>query len=207
MYIPKHFQMPESGHVEFIRQFPLATMVIATDKPMLAQCPLIYNFAEQQLLGHFAANNPIIECMHSGQPVTVLFSGNQGYVSANWYAEAEQAANREVPTWNYSSLEICGTVTMVDTQQTRSILQQQTRVFESRVNENWRLDKLSEEQISAMLGAIRGFVIKIETAEGKHKLSQNKSPLIRERLVQRMQLQSNHEYGLLINAMQNGNNT
>ena len=145
--------------------------------------------------------------MHSGQPVTVLFSGNQGYISANWYEEVEPAANHEVPTWNYSSLEISGTVTMVDTQQTRAILQQQTRVFESRVNEHWRLDKLSEEQISAMLGAIRGFVIKIETAEGKHKLSQNKSPLIRERLVQRMQLQSNYEYGLLINAMQNGNNT
>ena len=84
MYIPKHFQMPESDHAEFIRQFPLATMVIATDKPMLAQCPLIYNFAEQQLLGHFAANNPIIVRMDSSQPVTVLFSGNNNISNAKF---------------------------------------------------------------------------------------------------------------------------
>ena len=201
MYIPKHFQMSESDYVGFIQRYPLATMIIGGNEPGVAQCPLVYDDSNKRLMGHLAFINPMLDLMSTGDSITILFSGNQGYVSANWYATADQEINREVPTCNYSSLEVIGTIQMADEDETRTILEQQTDVFESRVNEDWRLDKLSEQQISAMIKAIRGFYITIDDISGKHKLSQNKPLLIQERLIQRMQLQSGTDYDSLVSAM------
>ena len=202
MYTPKHFVMSDSDHAEFIHQYPLATLVIATEQPSIAQCPLIYNAEHHELMGHLAFNNPILEYMNNDTVITALFSGNQGYISANWYAESKHHTNKEVPTWNYSSVEVTGRITMADELGTRDILEQQTAVFESRVNEDWRLEKLSDAQITAMIKAIRGFTIAISAVTGKHKLSQNKPQMIQERLITRMQLQSGTEYDDLISAMQ-----
>lgn len=206
MYTPKHFAMPESDHAGFIHQNPMATLVIGGEQPTITQCPLIYNSDTNELMGHLAFNNPFLESMSNDTAVTALFSGNQGYISANWYAESKDQPNKEVPTWNYSSVEITGQVNMADETKTRQILEQQTAVFESRVDEDWRLEKLSESQIAAMIKAIRGFAISVTTITGKQKLSQNKSQLIQERLLTRMQLQSSPEYEALILAMQKKDN-
>ena len=209
MYCPKHFEMPESVRDSFIARYPLATL-FNTTVGEIAQCPLIYIPEEQVLLGHLANGNPFLKHIQCDTHVKVLFSGNQGYISPNWYDEQKHARDpvsfqhREVPTWNYSTLEVTGIINTLDKQLTLQVLAQQTARYERMVGEDWTLDKLSERQQQAMANAITAIQIKVSTWQGKSKLSQNKSLPMRQSLLSHLQNQSLYSYAALTEDMKLG---
>ena len=207
MYCPKHFQMPDSDYAQFIRSFPLATLFDKVSG-QVTQCPLIYDADKHQLMGHLAIGNPFLADTDSGREITTLFHGHQGYISPNWYDELQHAKHpesfqhREVPTWNYSTLEVTGTLELVEKQQTLAVLEQQTRQYEQQVGEDWTLDKLSETQQHAMIKAITAFSITPTQWQGKHKLSQNKSAAVQSSLLTHMRNLEPLEHQLLRTTMQ-----
>ena len=206
MYCPKHFHMPESDYAHFIRSFPLATM-FDKESGQVAQCPLIYDANTQRLMGHLAIGNPFLTQTASERKVTILFHGHQGYISPNWYDELQHAKNpesfqhREVPTWNYSSLEVIGTLELLEKDHTLAVLAQQTEQFEQQVGEDWTLDKLTETQQQAMINAITAFTVTMTQWQGKDKLSQNKSAAVQSSLLQHMANLQPLEHQLLRNTM------
>ena len=200
--------MSESAYLDFMAKHPLSVMVNQTNA-MITQCPLVYVHSRHSLIGHLAIGNEFLSTTSDGDSVTLLFSGNQGYISPNWYDEKARAQGseninfREVPTWNYNSLEVIGKLNLVSSDQTLKVLTKQTQFLESRVNENWTLDKLSESAKSAMIKAITAFEINIESWQGKEKLSQNKSTLLKSSLINHMKNQNNVSYDSLVADMLN----
>lgn len=195
MYTPKHFEMPVEQYANFIEQFPLAT-IISRHQLEISQCPLVYLEDKHQLIGHLSIGNPQLAAFEQDNQVKAVFSGYDGYISAAWYPTSDQ-----VPTWNYSSLEISGRVYLANQNETEEILIKQTTVLEQRVNENWTLDKLPDIKRQAMLKAIRAFVIDIESWQGKNKLSQNKSDDVRAILKQKCKAQTESSYYGLVTRM------
>ena len=198
--------MPETDYVQFVRSFPLATLF---DKlsGQVTQCPLIYDADTHRLMGHLAIGNPFLSHAVSGTEITILFHGHQGYISPNWYDEIQHAKNtesfqhREVPTWNYSALEVIGTLQLLEKQETLGVLAQQTDQYEHQVGEDWTLDKLTETQQHAMINAINAFTVTINHWQGKDKLSQNKSAAVQSSLLEHIGNLEDPEHHLLRNTM------
>ena len=169
MYCPVHFKMAPERYEDFITRFPLA-LLIHPHELCVSHCPLIYLKDSHQLAGHLAKGNPILSAFSDSPELKIVFNGHQGYVSASWYT-----TDTEVPTWNYSSLEVVGKVVLTSNAQTLEILTRQNEQFEASVNEHWQIEKLPEAKRNAMLNAIQGFTITIDNWQGKAKLSQNKN--------------------------------
>ena len=64
------------------------------------------------LLGHFARNNDHWK-RADGQRALVIVRGPDCYVSPSWYA-SEREHGRVVPTWNYMTAHVHGTVVIHD---------------------------------------------------------------------------------------------
>ena len=182
MYIPKSFLMDESKIAQFINQYPLATLITTTEEsenPIINFAPLLYDAKSHSLFGHLANNNEQLSAMAVNRSITIIFNGENGYISPNWYADKTQ-----VPTWNFSNVKIRGKVTLIDQiNDKRLLLMRLSEHFEQQINSDWSITKVPEAKLQAMLGAITGFSVKIEQWQGKAKLSQNKPQHEREKLI------------------------
>ena len=195
MYIPKLFQMPEQDYPGFIQKFPLA-FLIGADGKSVTHCPLMYFPDSHQLIGHLARGNQVLETLEQNPEITIMFTGHQGYISASWYSN-----DQEVPTWNYSSLEISGNVTLVGDDQALEILTLLTDQFEAMVGGNWTIEKLTDNKRQAMLKGIQAFYIDINNWQGKAKLSQNKPDQVKDELLAHINQQAASNYKELAGDM------
>lgn len=153
----------------FVAQRAFATVCTTIDGALVAaQVPVIVD--GDRLLLHLSRGNALARALP--QPVLVVVTGPDAYVSPDWYADAHQ-----VPTWNYVSVEIGGELVATDSEMLVEILRRQSAVFEGRIADKapWTLDKLPAETLAAKLKGIVGATLEIATIRGTRKLSQNKS--------------------------------
>ena len=155
-----------------IDRIGLAHVVAQTpDGPMVVHAPL--SVIGDRPRFHVARANRIAAHL-DGATVMASLVDCHGYVSPNWYA----APVDQVPTWNYDAIELVGTVRSVDEAALVEQLDALAARHEPRVNpaNPWTRDKMDDGRFRAMLRAIRGFEIVVETLRGTRKLGQNKSP-------------------------------
>jgi transcriptional regulator len=129
-----------------------------------------------RLLGHVAARNPVALRLQ-GARVTVVFTGPNAYVSPLWYEHPE----RGVPTWNYVAAQVSGTASILDAEATRGLLDELCARFEA--PDGYRPNHIAPELLDKLVAGIVGFEIQVEELEGKLKLSQNRSPADRLRVM------------------------
>jgi transcriptional regulator len=120
---------------------------------------------------HLARANPLATL--NSAKIRMSFPGPDAYVSPDWYG-----AEGFVPTWNYIAIEASGIVERLDEGELRVLLDDLSAEQEARLlpKKPWTLDKLPEQKITQLLHAIVGFRVRLETLEGKFKLSQDKKP-------------------------------
>ena len=101
-YPPAQHQDDNKDHlIAVIKSYPLATLISVRDhKPVISHLPLIYS--EGKLIGHLDKFNPHADLLKDDQPVTVLFSGPQCYISPSIYSTTQ------LPTWNYIKVHLEG---------------------------------------------------------------------------------------------------
>jgi transcriptional regulator len=183
VYIPRSFALRDPAQVaRLIDEHPFATLVtpVAPD-PQVTHLPLQFAPGEGPhgtLLGHMARANPHWQYFGS-EASLAIFHGPHAYVSPSWYAEPATA----VPTWNYAVLHLQGRAELMDDERDkRALLDEMVRRYEGRRPQPWRL-QLEGKPLEALLGAIVGFRIRVERIDAKFKLSQNRSPEDRERVI------------------------
>ncbi len=169
-YPPKHHQDNDKGHmVEVIKTYPLATVISVKDnKPFITHLPLIYR-EDGKLIGHIDKFNPQAELLKDNNPISILFTGPQCYISPSIYGTTQ------LPTWNYIKVHLKGQVKKIDSKEAlKESLIKMTEFLEAPDHkyilepDNPRLDK--------NLDYIKMFEITITSWEGKFKLSQDKKP-------------------------------
>ncbi|MFI8479818.1 FMN-binding negative transcriptional regulator [Pseudomonas sp. NPDC078700] len=180
MYLPSAFRQDDIGvlHDE-IDKARLATVVSNGASGLQAShLPLLLVREDGQygtLYGHLARANPHWRDWQDDNQALAMFNTADAYISPAWYpAKAEHG--KVVPTWNYISVHVRGSIELFDEPQ--RLLQLVSRLsdkHEAGRPQPWAVADAPADYIDKMLFAIVGFALPIEHLEGKYKLGQNRN--------------------------------
>jgi transcriptional regulator len=183
MFLPRIFEEanPEILH-GLMEAHPFAMLVAGCDDgPEIAHLPILLDRSEGPLgtlRGHVARANPLAKKL-DGERVEIVFRGPHGYVSPGWY----EAPHQQVPTWNYAVVHARGRLAVMAPPELRDHLRAMAALLERGEPAPWSLEALEADFVDELLGAIAGFAVTIERLEGMLKLSQNRSPGDRARVI------------------------
>lgn len=177
MYISKCNKVEnEEILFEVIQRYGFATLIITqANQPHVVHLPLLLDPTSRTLKGHVARANPI-SSLDLMQPYhcMVIFQGPNAYISPSWYVTKEETG-RAVPTWNYIAIHVHGQVTLIrDADWLLSTMTLLSDKHEAPYSE-WKVSDAPEAYVSALLRAITGIEISIDTIEGNFKLSDDKN--------------------------------
>lgn len=181
MYIPRHNRMEDRATlVAFMRAHSFAALVTHGETGLRAtHLPVVVEEADERvrLLAHVARANPQWRDFAPGAEVMVLFAEPHAYVSPRHYERAES-----VPTWNYAAVHAYGVPRLVEDRDEKHA--QQTKLIALHDPDYLaRFPDLPRDYVDRMLGAIVAFAIDVARLEGRFKLSQEKQPMERERII------------------------
>lgn len=180
MYTPKHFQLnDEQDTINFMQRYSFATIVTATNNiPFATHLPFLIEKRDGQIIlaSHFAKANPqATEII--GKDVLVIFTEPHAYISPKHY---EKETN--VPTWNYIAIHAYGKATITpEGEQTAELLARMISNYEMDYLAQW--NGLPDEYKQRMMKGIVAFEIVVDDLQGKQKLSQNRSEVERENII------------------------
>jgi len=194
VYLPRHFEMGDLDEVgSFVDSVGAADLVtVAADgRPGSSLVPVLWDRSDAdpragrfgRLVAHVARMNEQWQGVVDGQRVLAIVHGPQAYVSPSWYA-AKAENGRVVPTWNYSSVQLSGTVELLDdVDAVRDIVTWLTDRHEAGRPDAWSVDDAPEAYVAGQLKAIVGVIVHLDRVEAKAKLSQNRSDADRDGVV------------------------
>lgn len=173
MYIPKHFKVTDFEEIkEFIQNNSFGTVVtINKGKPIASHLPLALHKQgnDYYITGHFAyANQAWRTFKDNNENILVIYQGPHAYISSSWY-ESEN-----VPTWNYQSVHIYGTGSIMTEKEMEEDLALLLKKYEQHRKNPVLWENLSGETKKQIKGIV-GFKIKIQEVEAANKLSQNRN--------------------------------
>jgi len=98
----------------------------------------------------------------------VIFPGPHAYISPRWYTQMN------VPTWNYISVHVYGTVKIVEGAALRSALSRLVDNYEQHMPQPVHIEEIPEKTLQDEMRGIVGFEITIDDIQAAAKLSQNR---------------------------------
>lgn len=189
MYVPKDFVLDDPRRIaEVIRTHSFAALITALDgePPQATHLPFLYDPArgpKGTLLAHMARANghwrDLARLAGAGGEALVVFQGPHAYVSPRWYETGPA-----VPTWNYVAVHAYGTPRLLDDPAgVRALLERLVATHEAGAAAPWSLDGQDPGYLARMMRAIVAFEVPVARLEAKAKLSQNRPPEDRRRVV------------------------
>lgn len=181
MYTPNHFLPRNNQTLEFVKQNSFGELLSQLDGKIVgSHLPILIDQEKNALHCHVAKANPQWQQI-DGQEVLVIFTGPHGYISPSWYEKAG------VPTWNYQAVHVYGKArSFQDEKRLASTVKHLSEIYESEFEKPWQPD--FDER---MLKAIVGIEIEITDIQAKYKLSQNRSKVEQENVMEQLQLLGN----------------
>jgi transcriptional regulator len=155
-----------------IRAHPLATLITSDLRATHMPCLVDEDADGLALLSHVARADPVAEGL--GGPLLAIFHGPHGYVSASWYDD------ETIPTWNYVVVHLRGIPERFA--DAMPVLRRTVDHFEARVERPWSLDRMPETA-SDMAGEVIAFRLVADSWYAEAKLSQDKPPEDRRRVL------------------------
>ncbi|MEB0249796.1 MULTISPECIES: FMN-binding negative transcriptional regulator [unclassified Mucilaginibacter] len=181
MYTPKHFQLPDHQEaVSFMQKYSFATIItVMNGVPEATHLPFIVEQRGDEivLISHFAKANPQVASVFN-ETSLVIFTEPHAYISPTNY-EKEQ----NVPTWNYLSVHAYGKATIIeDKKDIAALLEKMIGFYEAGYRKQW--DNLPDDYKSKMMNGITAFEMIVTDLQGKKKLSQLRTELERENIIE-----------------------
>lgn len=146
----------------------IAFCTVAAEGPLVVHTPVVVDPPER-LRFHISRANRAADL--DGKRAIVSCLGPEAYISPDWYGVADQ-----VPTWNYLAVEVEGVLRRLDETELAALLDDLSAAHEVRLAPKpaWTRAKLSPGRFEAMLQAIVGYELVIESLRGTRKLGQHK---------------------------------
>jgi len=169
-YPPEQHQDYNKLHmIEVLKSYPLATLIsVKNSEPFITHLPLIYR-EDGKLIGHIDKFNPQTELLKDNNPLTVIFSGPECYISPSLFS------SKQLPTWNYIKVHLKGTVEAIESKNALKESLIKMTEFLEQPEHNYVLES-NNSSMERNLDYIKMFEISINSWEGKFKLSQDKKP-------------------------------
>ena len=178
-YTP-HFLLTDEAEVKrLIRENPWATIVSNTANGHVAShYPVILEEKPEGISIVSHVGRPDERAHELGQhEVLVIIAGAHGYISPGWYDNSEF-----VPTWNHATAHLYGTPEILSDEENFRVLGELVDHFEKRMPEPVSLS-IDEKTAQRLATGTVGIRIPITRFDARLKLSQNKSPEVRERII------------------------
>ncbi len=174
MYIPRRYEEKDKEKVfAFIRENSFGILISVKDGlPMGTHIPLLLGknaTGDDVLTGHISRGNEQKYSLADGARVLVIFAGPHAYVSPRWYTEMN------VPTWDYISVHVYGTVRIMEGEELKTALSHLIDNYEVGMPHPVKLEEIPEKTFQADLRGIVGFDIRIDEVQAAYKLSQNRN--------------------------------
>ena len=143
--------------------------------PLATLLPILWNEAGGTVIAHLARANDHWQHIEPGSRFLAIVAGPQAYVSPAWYASKAEHG-RVVPTWNYTTVHLTGTITVHDDPEwVRRAVTELTDRHEKSRTIPWAVTDAPAQYVDGQLKAIVGLEMTVERVEAKAKLSQNRS--------------------------------
>ncbi len=181
MYTPRSFELTDlRAQHRVIEDYPFAALTVHSSMGLAAtHLPFLLTEPEHGLgllQAHVARSNTEFSLLADETPVLVIFQGPQAYISPSWYPSKKSSGGKAVPTWNYVSVHVHGTLsTTTNAEWLLTHLKRQTSRFEAGRADPWEITDAPADYIDTMIRNVVGIQITINAIEGKQKLSQNRT--------------------------------
>ncbi|TWR31219.1 FMN-binding negative transcriptional regulator [Mucilaginibacter pallidiroseus] len=180
MYTPKHFQITGiQDSISFMQKYSFATIVTVKDGlPTATHLPFIVEEHNGGVIltSHFAKANQQSEDVLHCVPL-VIFTEPHAYISTKNY---EKELN--VPTWNYLAVHAYGTASLIDAEEkVMDVLEKMIGFYEPDYLNQW--NNLPQDYQAKMINGIVAFEIKVTDLQGKKKLSQNRTAVEQQNII------------------------
>jgi transcriptional regulator len=174
MYVPSHFAPDDDAVHDLLTHHGAADLVTAGSEGLESTLlPFTYDRDRGVLAGHFARNNDHWRRV-DGLDALVIVRGPDAYVTPSWYASKAEHG-RVVPTWNYVTAHVHGSVTIHDDPDwVGDLVRRLTEKHEASRAEPWSVDDAPPRFVEGQLRAIVGVEVAIRRVDAKFKLSQNR---------------------------------
>ncbi len=184
MYIPHLFRFEHQAELTaFMKQHSFASFITTIDQlPVATHLPFI---VEERggglwLRSHLAKQNEQAAGLQDATAL-VIFSGPHAYISPKHYDKWES-----VPTWDYIAVHAYGKINVIEDEQAKAALLDQTIAFyEAAYQQRW--DSLSKKYKSGMMQGLVAFELEVTKLQGAKKLSQNKTTEERDRIARELE--------------------
>jgi len=181
MYVPKHFE-PNKPVEKLIEEVCFGTLVEFIDGELFAaHIPLQFDKSREWAYGHLARANELAKKWTSGNKkndALFIVSGPSAYISSSWYS------TEEVPTYNYTAIQLKGSRKLQDQTKTSEDLKRLVNYYEQKEPGGLTYEQYSLETLAQSRGVV-GFSLEIKSIKGIEKLSQNR-PEDRQSIIQRL---------------------
>lgn len=202
MYVP-HFNAVDDENeiramVHAIGSAELVT-VGSDGYPTATLLPIMWH--DGIVIAHMARANPHWRQIEPDARALLICGGPQAYISPSWYA-AKAEHGRVVPTWNYSTVHLSGTVRVHDdVEWLRTAVGDLVEQHESGRAMPWHVSDAPEPYVAGQLRAIVGVEMRVERVEGKAKLSQNRSEADRRGVIDGLRAERSASAAAVADAM------
>lgn len=171
---PERFASPMAQATRFVQDLRFGLLVSQRDGELqFSHLPLLIDVEGENIVrlrGHFARSNPHWRALQQDPHATVVFTGPNAYMSAQWYSPECQAA----PSWNFVTVHVNGTVQLWDTPaQTTEIINELIQVNEAALPRQWDINGYSPARRAQLTPHILGFALDVSSVEPKFKLNQH----------------------------------
>jgi transcriptional regulator len=200
MYIPKIFEEKDNSRVyNFIREFSFGTIISSgSARPMATHTPLILQLRDEKpiLIGHISIANEHKNLLVNGAEVLCIFQGPHAYISPRWYTEMN------VPTWNYRSVHVYGTVSVIEGTAVREVMSSMMSRYEMGMEQPVKMEEIPAHTLEQNLGGIHVFEIAVTDIQAAEKLSQNKDEASQKNVIHHLKQDGDYKAMLLAFEME-----
>lgn len=190
MYTPRSFELTDlSSQHAVIHNYPLGTLVVQGNDGLCAtHLPFLLDATSHPLgllQAHVAKSNAEFSSLLDETPILAIFQGPHAYISPSWYPTKVSTGGKAVPTWNYVSVHVHGTLSIKSGPEwLLAHLEQQTSRYEQGRPDPWSINDAPADYMKTMLDHIVGLEITITRIEAKEKLSQNRPGIDQQGVIQ-----------------------
>lgn len=170
MYVPKHFE-PSKPADRLIEEVCFGTLVEYVDGTLYAaHIPLHFDKDRKWAYGHLAKANELAAkwvLEESKNDALFIINGPSAYISSSWYA------TEEVPTYNYTAIQVKGSRRLRNRAETDDDLKRLVDYYEQKEPKGLTYDTYSPKTLLQSKGVV-GFSLEIKSIRAIEKLSQNR---------------------------------
>jgi transcriptional regulator len=168
------FRIEESRALAFAAERGFGVIVAADERgPRGSHVPFVIARRETGVIVqiHLTARNPLVELANGNRRFLLIVSGDDAYVSNDWYASRDN-----VSTWLYEAVHLSGVAHLREHDENRSHGDALLAVSEARLpKQPWDLAQMEPTKRETMLASIRVIDLVVDQIEGQSKLNQHKS--------------------------------